>query len=286
MILRAFDLGITHFDLANNYGPPPGSAETTFGRVLAADLGAYRDELVISTKAGYLMWPGPYGSKGSRKSLLASLDHSLGRMGLENVDIFYSHCPDMETPLEETMGALVQAVRSGKAIYAGVSNYPPDRTRQAAEILAREGVPLLIHQPRYNLLDRWVESGLSDVLMEVGAGAIAFCPLAQGLLTNRYLDGIAPGSRASKPHGFLKPDHVTPETMERVKALAQIARERGQSLAQMSLAWVLARPSVTSVLIGASRVAQIEDNVGALKNASFSAEELAAIDAACALAVQ
>ncbi|MFZ4774526.1 MAG: L-glyceraldehyde 3-phosphate reductase [Terrimicrobiaceae bacterium] len=283
MVLRAFDLGITHFDLANNYGPVPGSAEETLGRILKADLAGYRDELVISTKAGYTMWPGPYGDRGSRKYLLSSLDQSLKRMGLDYVDIFYSHRPDPETPLEETVGALVQAVRSGKALYAGVSNYPPEMTRRAAEILAAAGVPLLIHQPYYNLFDRKVETGLSDVLLETGTGCIAFCPLAQGLLTNRYLKGIEEGSRASKPPGFLKPDQISEEKLRRVRALAEIAGARGQSLAQLSLAWILSRPAVTTVLIGASRPTQIEENVAALGNLSFSAAELAAIDAACLL---
>ena len=283
MVLRAFDLGITHFDLANNYGPPPGSAEETFGRILASDLPSYRDELVVSTKAGYRMWPGPYGEFGSRKYLLSSLDQSLKRMGLDYVDIFYSHRPDPETPLEETVGALVQAVRSGKALYAGVSNYSPGLTKRAAELMSSAGVPLLIHQPRYNLFERWVEGGLSDVLLESGVGCIAFCPLAQGLLTNRYLHGIKPGSRASKPHGFLKADQISEEKLRRVRALDAIAEARGQSLAQLSLAWLISRPVVTSVLIGASQPAQIEENVAALANSAFSPVELAAIDAACLL---
>ena len=283
MILGSFDLGITHFDLANNYGPPPGSAEETFGRVLKNDLHSYRDELVISTKAGYHMWPGPYGEWGSRKYLLASLDQSLKRLGLDYVDIFYSHRPDPETPLEETIGALVQAVRSGKALYAGISNYPADTTRRAADLLASAGVPLLIHQPRYNLLNRWVEEGLSQVLTDVGAGCIAFCPLAQGLLTNRYLQGIKSGSRASKPHGFLKPDHLTEDVLRRVRALHEIASNRGQTLAQLALAWVLARPAVTSVLIGASSLQQIQENVATLEKTHINPEELAAIDAACSL---
>jgi len=281
MILGSFDLGITHFDLANNYGPAPGSAEETFGKVLKNDLRGHRDELIVSTKAGYRMWPGPYGDGGSRKSLLASLDQSLRRLGLDCVDIFYSHRPDPETPIEETIGAMVQAVRSGKALYAGLSNYPADATRRASDLLASEGVPLLIHQPRYHLLDRWVEEGLSDVLRDIGAGCIAFCPLAQGLLTSRYLEGIQPGSRASKPHGFLKPDHISEETMQRIRALAIIASDRGQSLAQLALAWVLSRPSVTSVLIGASRLSQIRENVATLEKLQFSPEEMAAIDAAC-----
>ena len=283
MILGSFDLGITHFDLANNYGPVPGSAEEIFGRVLKNDLQAHRDELLVSTKAGHLMWPGPYGEWGSRKSLLASLDQSLKRLGLDYVDVFYSHRPDAETPLEETIGALVQAVRSGKALYAGVSKYPADLTRQAAALLASAGVPLLIHQPSYNLLNRSVENGLSEVLSAVGAGCIAFCPLAQGILAGRYLGGIEEGSRASKPHGFLKPDHITEETLRRVRALDAIAHRRGQTLAQLSLAWVLARPSVTSVLIGASRLAQIQENVAALAGSGFSPEEFSEIDAACRL---
>ena len=283
MILGSFDLGITHFDLANNYGPPPGSAEETFGRVLKNDLRFYRDELVVSTKAGYHMWPGPYGEWGSRKYLLASLDQSLKRLGLDYVDIFYSHRPDPETPLEETVGALVQAVRSGKALYVGISNYPADTTRRAADLLASAGVPLLIHQPRYNLLNRWFEEGLSQVLTDVGAGCIAFCPLAQGLLTNRYLQGIQAGCRASKPHGFLKPDHLTEDVLRRVRALHEIAANRGQTLAQLALAWVLARPAVTSVLIGASSLQQIQENVATLEKTHITPEELAAIDAACSL---
>ncbi len=283
MILGSFDLGITHFDLANNYGPVPGSAEEIFGRILKNDLQARRDELLVSTKAGHLMWPGPYGEWGSRKSLLASLDQSLKRLGLDYVDVFYSHRPDAETPLEETIGALVQAVRSGKALYAGVSKYPADVTRRAAELLASAGVPLLIHQPSYNLLNRSVENGLAEVLSDVGAGCIAFCPLAQGILAGRYLGGIEEGSRASKPHGFLKPDHITEETLRRVRALEAVARRRGQTLAQLSLAWVLARPSITSVLIGASRLAQIQENVAALAGSGFSPEEFSEIDAACRL---
>lgn len=283
MILGSFDMGITHFDLANNYGPVSGSAEETFGRILKKDLSAYRDEMVISTKAGYRMWPGPYGDWGSRKSLLSSLDQSLKRLGLDYVDVFYSHRPDMETPLEETMGALVQAVRSGKALYAGISNYPADMTRRAAELLAAAGVPLLIHQPSYNMFNRWVEDGLSKVLLDVGAGCIAFSPLAQGLLTNRYLKGIQKCSRASKPHGFLKPDHLTEEKMRRVRALTSLAESRGQSLAQLAIIWLLNRPSVTSVLIGASRLDQIRENIAALQNAGISPEEFEAIDAACDL---
>ncbi|MBU3666106.1 MAG: L-glyceraldehyde 3-phosphate reductase [Chthoniobacterales bacterium] len=283
MVLRSFDAGVTHFDLANNYGPPPGSAEQTFGRILREDLAAHRDELIISTKAGYYMWPGPYGEWGSRKYLLASLDQSLQRMGLDYVDIFYSHRPDPETPLEETMGALVTAVKSGKALYVGISSYYADITRRAADILRAEGVPLLIHQPVFNLFDRWVEDGLSEVLRSDGIGCIPFSPLAQGLLAGRYNNGIAPDSRAGKPDGFLRPEHVTEEKLRRVSALTDIAAKRGQSLAQMSIAWLLAKSFVTSVLIGASRWSQIEDNLGAMKNTSFSPDELTTIDKACKL---
>ena len=283
MVLRSFDAGITHFDLANNYGPPPGSAETTFGRLLRGDLAAHRGELIISTKAGYQMWPGPYGEWGSRKYLLASLDQSLKRMGLDYVDIFYSHRPDPETPLEETIGALVTAVQSGKALYVGISSYDAETTRRAAEILRAERIHLLIHQPVFNLFDRWVEHGLSDVLQREGIGCIPFSPLAQGLLAGRYNHGIAPDSRAGKPDGFLRPEHVTEEKLRRIHALAEIATARGQSLAQMSIAWLLAKPYVTSVLIGASRWSQIEDNLGALQNTGFSSDELAAIDQACSL---
>jgi L-glyceraldehyde 3-phosphate reductase len=279
MVRRAFDLGITHFDLANNYGPPPGSAEETFGRILRQDLARYRDELVISTKAGWDMWPGPYGDWGSRKYLVASLDQSLKRMGLDYVDIFYHHRPDPETPLEETMGALDHVVRRGKALYAGISSYPPGQTRRAARILRELGTPCLIHQPSYNMFDRWIEDGLLDVLAEEGIGCIVFSPLAQGLLTNRYLDGIPEDSRAAKPHGFLSAGQVTEAKLSKVRALHQIAEERGQSLAQMALAWNLRHPGMTSVLAGASRVTQIEDNVGALDNLEFSAEELVQIDA-------
>lgn len=283
MVLRSFDLGITHFDLANNYGPPPGSAEETFGRILREDLAAHRDELIISTKAGYLMWPGPYGEWGSRKYLLASLDQSLKRMGLDYVDIFYSHRPDPDTPLEETVGALVTAVQSGRALYAGISSYDAASTKAAADLLRAAGVPLLIHQPVFNLLNRWVEDGLSDVLTAEGVGCIPFSPLAQGLLAGRYLDGVAADSRAGRPDGFLRPEHLTDEKLRRVRALAEIAAARGQSLAQLAVAWLLAKPFVTSVLIGASRVSQIEDNLGALGNTAFSQDELAAIDRACAL---
>jgi L-glyceraldehyde 3-phosphate reductase len=281
MVLRSFDAGITHFDLANNYGPPPGSAEETFGRILREDLAAHRDELIISTKAGYLMWPGPYGEWGSRKYLLASLDQSLKRTGLDYVDIFYSHRLDPETPLEETMGALVTAVKSGKALYVGISSYDADMTRRAAEILRAEHIHLLIHQPVFNLFDRWVENGLSDVLQHEGIGCIPFSPLAQGLLAGRYNSGIDPDSRAGKPDGFLRPEHVTDEKLRRIRALAEIAASRGQSLAQMSIAWLLAKPYVTSVLIGASRWSQIEDNLGALRGVDLSPEELHAIEHAC-----
>ena len=279
MVLRAFDLGITHFDLANNYGPPPGSAESNFGEIVRLDLKPYRDELIISSKAGWGMWPGPYGDWGSRKYLLASLDQSLKRMGLEYVDIFYSHRPDPDTPVEETMGALDQAVRSGKALYAGISSYDAEQTAAAAKILGELGTPCLIHQPKYSMFDRWVEDGLLDVLGDEGIGGIAFCPLAQGLLTDRYLQGIPAGSRASKPHGFLKKDDIDEHRLDQVRALGAIASQRGQSLAQMALAWVLRDERMTSALIGASRVEQIEQNVAALANLTFSAEELANIDA-------
>ncbi|MGY1822798.1 L-glyceraldehyde 3-phosphate reductase [Geodermatophilus sp. SYSU D00079] len=279
ILRRAFDLGITHFDLANNYGPPYGSAETNFGRHLADDFAAYRDELVISTKAGYDMWPGPYGQGGgSRKYVLASLDQSLRRMGLEYVDIFYSHRPDPTTPLEETMGALHSAVRAGKALYAGISSYGPEDTARAAEILADLGTPLLIHQPSYSMLNRWIETeGLLDVLEDVGAGCIAFSPLAQGMLTTKYLDGVPAGSRASQDKS-LSTDLLTEEALGHVRALHEIAQQRGQSLAQMALAWALRDPRVTTVLVGASSVGQLEQNVGALEQPAFSDEELAAID--------
>jgi L-glyceraldehyde 3-phosphate reductase len=277
IVRRAFDLGITHIDLANNYGPPYGSAEETFGRILDQDLRPYRDELVISSKAGYDMWPGPYGDLGSRKYLIASCDQSLKRMGLEYVDIFYSHRHDPDTPLEETMGALDQLVRSGKALYAGISSYSAARTREAAEILRRLGTPLLIHQPSYSLLNRWIEDELLDTLGEEGVGCITFSPLAQGMLTDRYLDGIPEGSRASQD-GSLSKDLLSDENLAKVRALAEIARGRGQSLAQLALAWTLRDPRVTSTLIGASSVAQLEDNVGALRNLDFTADELAGID--------
>ncbi len=279
IIHRAFDAGITHFDLANNYGPPPGSAEENFGRVLATDLKPYRDELIISTKAGYAMWPGPYGDNGSRKYLLASLDQSLQRMGLDYVDIFYSHRPDPDTPMEETMMALDQAVRQGKALYAGISSYSPGQSRQAAEILRHLGTPCLIHQPRYSILDRWVEDGLLDTLEELGMGCIAFSPLKQGLLTNRYLDGIPADSRAAKPTGFLSKDQVNPETIDKIKRLHELALNRGQSLAQMAIAWLLKDKRVTSVIIGASSTQQLEDNLKALNNLAFNEEELRQIDA-------
>ena len=279
MVRRAFDLGITHFDLANNYGPPPGSAESNFGEILRLDFAAYRDELIISTKAGWGMWPGPYGDWGSRKYLLASLDQSLKRMNLEYVDIFYSHRPDPETPFEETMGALDQAVRSGKALYAGISSYNADQTKTAVKILCELGTPCLIHQPKYSIFDRWIENGLLDVLGSEGVGAIAFCPLAQGLLTDRYLRGIPNGSRASKPHGFLKKDDIDERRLAQVRALNNVAAGRGQTLAQMALAWVLRDIRISSALIGASCVEQIEQNVAALANLSFTAEELAGIDA-------
>jgi L-glyceraldehyde 3-phosphate reductase len=279
MVLRAFDLGITHFDLANNYGPPPGSAESNFGEILRLDLKPYRDELIISSKAGWGMWPGPYGDWGSRKYLLASLDQSLRRMGLEYVDIFYSHRPDPETPIEETMGALDQAVRSGKALYAGISSYDAKQTSVAAKILRELGTPCLIHQPKYSMFDRWVENGLLDVLGNEGIGGIAFCPLAQGLLTDRYLHGVPADSRASKPHGFLKKNDIDEHRLTQVRALGAVAKERGQTLAQMALAWVLRDGRMTSALIGASRVEQIEQNVAALENMDFSADELTSIDA-------
>ncbi len=277
MLRRAFDMGITHFDLANNYGPPPGSAEENFGKYMAQDFRPYRDELIISTKAGYLMWPGPYGEWGSRKYLMASLDQSLKRMGLEYVDIFYSHRPDPDTPIEETMMALDQTVRSGKALYAGISNYPADMTREAARILRELGTPCLIHQPKYSMFERWVEDELLDVLETEGIGCIPFSPLAQGLLTDRYLNGIPDGSRAAKAWGFLKPNQVEP-AIEKVRKLNEIAREREQSLAQMALAWILKDKRITSVLIGASSVKQLEDNIAALRFLTFSEAELSQIE--------
>ena len=278
MLRRAFDLGITHFDLANNYGPPAGSAEEMFGKMLATDFKPYRDEMVISSKAGYLMWNGPYGEWGSKKYLIASLDQSLKRMGLDYVDIFYSHRPDPNTPLEETMGALDQIVRQGKALYVGISSYSTEQTAEAAKILNDLGTPMLIHQPSYSMLNRWIEDGLQDVLEENGVGSIAFCPLQQGLLTNKYLDGIPEDSRAASSTGALNKNQVTEEVIQKVQQLNELAAERGQSLAQMSLAWVLRGERVTSALIGASRVSQIEDNVAALNNLEFSPKELAAIE--------
>ncbi len=276
--LRAFDLGITHFDLANNYGPLPGSAEETFGKILRHDLAAYRDELIISSKAGYTMWDGPYGDWGSRKYLVASLDQSLARLGLDYVDIFYSHRPDPETPLEETMGALATAVRQGKALYVGISNYPADLARQASRILCDLGTPCLIHQPRYSMFDRWIEEGLLDVLEEEGVGCITFSPLAQGLLTDRYLDGIPKDSRVAKPHGFLDAAQLDETTLAKIRQLNQVAGTRGQTLAQMALSWILKDPRVTTVLVGASSVSQLEQNLGCLEKASFSDAELARLE--------
>src|ERR1700681_1414576 len=270
IVRRAFDLGITHFDLANNYGPPYGAAEENFGRLLRRDLAGFRDELIISTKAGWDMWPGPYGDRGSRKYLLASLDQSLGRMGLDYVDIFYSHRFDPDTPLEETLGALDTAVRQGKALYVGISSYSAQRTREAAAILRRMGTPLLIHQPSYSMINRWIEKDLLDVLGKEGVGCITFSPLAQGLLTDRYLNGIPAGSRASQAGSFSK-DLLSDQTLSKVKALNQMARGRGQTLAQMALAWTLRDPRVTSTLVGASSVAQLEQNVAALDKLEFSA---------------
>src|SRR5436309_12890178 len=277
ILRRAFDLGVTHFDLANNYGPPYGSAETNFGRIFRDDFGPYRDELIISTKAGYDMWPGPYGEWGSRKYLLASLDQSLQRMGLDYVDIFYSHRFDPETPLEETMGALDAAVRQGKALYVGISSYSPERTREAAAILDSLGTPLLIHQPSYSMLNRWIEDGLLDALGELGVGCICFSPLAQGVLTDKYLKGVPEGSRAARD-GSLSPSTLTEQTMAKVRGLNEIATRRGQSLAQLALAWTLRDPRMTSTLAGASSVEQVEENVGALERLDFSPEELAEID--------
>jgi L-glyceraldehyde 3-phosphate reductase len=277
IVRRAFDLGVTHIDLANNYGPPYGSAEETFGKLMRDDLAPYRDELVISTKAGYDMWPGPYGEWGSRKYVLASLDQSLRRMGLDYVDIFYSHRFDPETPLEETMGALDTAVRQGKALYVGISSYSADRTREAAEILRGLGTPLLIHQPSYSLLNRWIEPELLDALAEVGAGCIVFSPLAQGMLTTKYLDGVPDGSRASRD-GSLSRNLLTEEALARIRALNEIAARRGQTLAQMALAWTLRDPRITSTLIGASSVQQLEENVAALDRLDLADEELEEID--------
>ncbi|THA28896.1 L-glyceraldehyde 3-phosphate reductase [Streptomyces sp. A1277] len=278
ILRRAFDLGITHFDLANNYGPPPGSAESAMGRALATDFAAHRDEIVVSTKAGYLMWDGPYGEWGSRKNLLASLDQSLTRLGLDYVDVFYSHRPDPETPLEETMGALHSAVRQGKALYVGVSNYSPEQTREAARILKDLGTPLLIHQPRYSMLDRWVEDGLLTALDELGVGSIAYSPLEQGILSDRYLQGIPEGSRAAGSSPFLSADAVTPDLVARLRELDELASARGQSLAQMALAWVLRGGRVTSAVVGASSVAQLENSVEAVRNLEFTDKELSRIE--------
>jgi L-glyceraldehyde 3-phosphate reductase len=278
IVIRAFDLGITHFDLANNYGPPEGAAEETFGRILREELGPWRDELIISTKAGYYMWPGPYGDLGSRKSLLASLDQSLRRMGLPYVDIFYSHRPDPDTPLEETMSALAHAVKSGKALYAGISNYPPRETVEAVRLLREMGTPCLVHQPRYSMLDRKIEPELLDTLAREQIGAVVYSPLAKGLLTSRYFDGIPDDARAHRDPRFLRPDHVTDEAVARAKRLNEVAAARGQTLAQLALAWVLRQPVVTSALIGASRVSQVEDCVGATRRLGFEAEELEQID--------
>ncbi|EOI5818788.1 L-glyceraldehyde 3-phosphate reductase [Cronobacter malonaticus] len=279
LLRRSFDLGITHFDLANNYGPPPGSAESHFGRILKEDFLPYRDELIISTKAGYTMWDGPYGDWGSRKYLISSLDQSLKRMGLEYVDIFYHHRPDPEMPLEETMRALDHIVRQGKALYVGISNYPADRAREAIDLLAQLGTPCVIHQPKYSMFERWVEDGLLDLLQEKGVGSIAFSPLAGGQLTDRYLNGIPADSRAASGSRFLNPDQITPEKLEKVRKLNDLAVKRGQKLSQMALAWVLRDEKVTSVLIGASKTSQIDDAVGMLAKRTFTAEERQAIEA-------
>jgi L-glyceraldehyde 3-phosphate reductase len=278
IIRQAFDAGITHFDLANNYGPPPGSAEETFGRILKQDFKHYRDEMIISTKAGYYMWQGPYGEWGSKKYLIVSLDQSLKRLGLDYVDIFYSHRFDPETPLEETMEALYQTVQQGKALYVGISNYPPAETKQASDLLKSHGIHCLIHQPSYSMFNRWIEDGLLDVLEQEGIGCIVFSPLAQGLLTGRYLKGIPDDSRAAKPHGFLQRDAVTDAVLLKIKSLNQIAQQRGQTLAQMALAWVLRDKRVTSALIGISRLEQLQDNLAALKKLQFSKDELAEIE--------
>ncbi len=279
LLRRSFDLGITHFDLANNYGPPPGSAESHFGRILKEDFLPYRDELIISTKAGYTMWDGPYGDWGSRKYLISSLDQSLKRMGLEYVDIFYHHRPDPDTPLEETMRALDHIVRQGKALYVGISNYPADRAREAIDLLAELGTPCVIHQPKYSMFERWVEDGLLDLLQEKGVGSIAFSPLAGGQLTDRYLNGIPADSRAASGSRFLNPDQITDAKLEKVRRLNDLAVQRGQKLSQMALAWVLRDEKVTSVLIGASKTSQIDDAVGMLAKREFSAEERQAIEA-------
>ena len=274
----AFDSGITHFDLANNYGPPAGSAEENFGRILKEDFNGYRDEMIISTKAGYYMWPGPYGEWGSKKYLVSSLDQSLKRMGLEYVDIFYSHRPDPNTPMEETMGALDLIVRQGKALYAGISSYSKEETTQAVAILKRLGTPCLIHQPKYSMFDRWVEGGLMDVLQQEGIGCIPFSPLAQGLLTNKYLHGIPEDSRVAKPHGFLKENHLDEATLGKIRKLNDLAQHRGQTLAQMALSWILKDNRITTVLVGASKPAQISDSLECLKNIEFSGEELQQIE--------
>lgn len=278
MVLGAFDRGVTHFDLANNYGPPPGGAEETLGRILREDLGIWRDELVISTKAGYDMWPGPYGDRGSRKYLLASLDQSLDRLGLDYVDIFYHHRPDPDTPLEESMGALAQAVRSGKALYAGISNYGPERTIEAVSILREMGTPCLVHQVKYSMFERRPEQGLFEVLEREGVGCVAFSPLARGLLTDRYFEGIPDDSRASRDPRFLRPEHVTEEVLAKTRRLNEVARGRGQSLAQMALAWVLRQPAMTGVIIGASKPNQIEDCVGVAERLSFTDDELSRVE--------
>ena len=279
MILRAFDLGITHFDLANNYGPPPGSAEETFGRILKDDLAGYRDQLIITSKAGYGMWPGPYGDWGSRKYLISSCDQSLKRMGLDYVDIFYSHRPDPETPIEETMMALDHIVRSGRALYVGISNYDPEQSQKAFEVLRELGTPCVVHQPSYSMFNRWVEDGLLDVLEDNGVGSVAFSPLFQGLLTDKYLKGIPEDSRVAKAHGFLQSSQITPEKIEKVKALNEIAKKRGQKMSQLALCWVLRDPRITSVIIGASKVSQIEDAVGIVDNLELSKEEINSIEA-------
>ena len=278
MVLRAFDLGITHFDLANNYGPPPGSAEETFGKILKQELHAYRDQMIITSKAGYLMWPGPYGEWGSRKYLISSCDQSLKRLGLDYVDVFYSHRPDPDTPLEETMMALDQIVRSGKALYVGISNYDPEQSQKAFDILKSLGTPCLVHQPSYSMFNRWVEDGLLDVLEKNGVGSVVFSPLFQGLLTDKYLNGIPEDSRAAKSHGFLQSSQITADKIEKVKALNEIAKERGQKMSQLALSWVLRDDRVTSVIIGASKVSQIEDAVGILDKLDFTSDELKRIE--------
>lgn len=278
IVLRAFDLGVTHFDLADNYGPPPGSAESVMGRILKNDLQKHRDELVISSKAGWAMWPGPYGDLGSRKHLMAGLDQSLQRLGLDYVDIFYHHRPDTQTPLEETMQALADMVRAGKALYVGISQYNAEQTRQAARLLKKSNTPFIIHQPKYNMFTRWIENGLADVLEKEGIGAIVFSPLAQGLLTNRYFDGIPADSRAAKAHGYLKKDDITGKRMTVIKKLAQVAAKRGQSLAQMAVLWTLRHPVVCSAIVGASKVGQLEEIIAGLKNPHFDETELLAIE--------